>query len=422
MSSRHVKRKCYSETNPMILIIFFFILSATILDFVLGSVTVSSEERLFAHLAYFCALALMCVELFVLFTQGKIVFSNFVKALFAWLLLVSAAFVLSQGKSFQTILDYFKHIYWGISGIYAYQMVFRGKLSKKTVVTFFLFVTLILACRSLLLVYSHGLEVINMSWTEQQDDDIKNMLSELMNKNSFMMIWMFPLIFYDDSKRGIHYIVIGSVFLCTFFSMKFGVFAALLAALIALFFYQSLVLKTIAKKTATSFIMVFFLVFGGLICTWDSLSTRLESKLDRGQLDSGRSDHWQIILTQFWEAPMENKILGHGFYQVAPTLEKMYGARFFAHSDWIETLYDFGIIGILLLINLHMSIFLKLCFAIRIRHKMTKPLILTFCFLFFPSFVTMTIIGVPLFTLYFTFGVILAEIDRYPHPLLRQNQ
>lgn len=74
-----------------------------------------------------------------------------------------------------------------------------------------------------------------------------------------------------------------------------------------------------------------------------SILSRLESMSEDG--GSGRLVIWNSIIQNFIYSSQEEKWFGHGFHAVFYNLQP-FGVRRFAHNSFIETLYDYGYVGV----------------------------------------------------------------------------
>lgn len=57
---------------------------------------------------------------------------------------------------------------------------------------------------------------------------------------------------------------------------------------------------------------------------------------------SGRIDIWESVIEGFKESPLLKKLFGHGYHSVAI----LRGRGQLAHNDFLEILYDYGVIGL----------------------------------------------------------------------------
>lgn len=78
---------------------------------------------------------------------------------------------------------------------------------------------------------------------------------------------------------------------------------------------------------------------------------------------SGRTDHWEMALFYFGIERNPISILtGHGYCAVEQALGKSAQS---AHNDFIEVLYDYGVIGFLLYLSIHICLIRRMVFLIR---------------------------------------------------------
>ncbi len=73
---------------------------------------------------------------------------------------------------------------------------------------------------------------------------------------------------------------------------------------------------------------------------------------------SGRSRIWRQVMSYFQDSSVLEKIFGHGFHAVFYEIKPLGIARY-AHNSLIETLYDYGILGLILILVLIWKIISK---------------------------------------------------------------
>ena len=62
---------------------------------------------------------------------------------------------------------------------------------------------------------------------------------------------------------------------------------------------------------------------------------------------SGRGLIWRTVMQHFMDSPVPQKIFGHGYHSVAYTVYIWAQAHSMAHNSYMETLYDYGVVGLL---------------------------------------------------------------------------
>ena len=106
------------------------------------------------------------------------------------------------------------------------------------------------------------------------------------------------------------------------------------------------------RKRAAFFMMVVCACFVGMYVI-EKFNVNIISRLASISEDggSGRTKIWNIVLQEYNRSLFLQKMFGHGFqavyYNVKPS-----GISRFAHNSYLETLYDYGGIGLLLVIIL----------------------------------------------------------------------
>ena len=85
---------------------------------------------------------------------------------------------------------------------------------------------------------------------------------------------------------------------------------------------------------------------------WDTLVYRFISD----PTGSGRADIYALTFQGWANADIINKIVGFGFYSVPQYLGMTRGSEIHAHSDWVQLVYDHGMIGIAIYLFLFFSL------------------------------------------------------------------
>ena len=83
---------------------------------------------------------------------------------------------------------------------------------------------------------------------------------------------------------------------------------------------------------------------------------------------SGRDVIWNIVLQAYKESNFMERLFGHGFQSVYYSLRPGGFSRF-AHNSYIEYLYDYGIIGLAILLVFVMSM---IVFTVKLMNRKSK--------------------------------------------------
>ena len=78
-----------------------------------------------------------------------------------------------------------------------------------------------------------------------------------------------------------------------------------------------------------------------------NLLLRHQHDINSGTLGSGRDVFWKIVWDDFWIKDI-NIIIGNGFNSVPVLLKEKFGLAIGAHNGWLDFLYSFGIIGVII--------------------------------------------------------------------------
>lgn len=169
------------------------------------------------------------------------------------------------------------------------------------------------------------------------------------DNTGYSALYLIPL-FALNLKNTKNIFFISVAFLLVLLSFKRGaMFMGAIAYILAIFF-MVLGKKDFLKIAAENIIKVKFavivlsaIIIFGVIEYWDIIIYRFLAEKTVG---SGREIFYRLIYNAWLEADWINQLFGFGFFEVPELLSWAYGAPLYAHSDWLELLYDHGIIGL----------------------------------------------------------------------------
>lgn len=160
-----------------------------------------------------------------------------------------------------------------------------------------------------------------------------------------------PMVYLLCSKR-ISVLFSLSVAFLMLISMKRAAFLIIIIGLVTYYLLSIHMQKNVVRRSKRYVILIAVLLlmsFLGMIIIDRmelNIIDRLLSSLDDG--GSGRIKIWKLILERFNQSSIVDKIFGHGFHAVLYEIEP-FGIQRYAHNSFIETLYDYGVIGLSLL-------------------------------------------------------------------------
>ena len=113
--------------------------------------------------------------------------------------------------------------------------------------------------------------------------------------------------------------------------------------------------KRIIRTTVCILIAIFAVIF--IQYAMDNLDIPILNRLSSISTDggSGRVDIWRYLIKKFQASSTTEKVFGHGFHSVLYKVKPLGHARF-AHNSYLETLYDYGIVGAAMLIAISIGL------------------------------------------------------------------
>jgi O-antigen ligase len=171
----------------------------------------------------------------------------------------------------------------------------------------------------------------------------------------YCLVTLIPVLMFLKNKR-LSFIILFITLVCTVFSNKRGatiIMVLIILPLISNIFggIKNRILKYIII-IGTVVVMVFSLYYIGNTYVEGRLVERFNQIEETG--GSGRTEIWGNILTSYQSSSTIEQMLGHGHYAVNEA-----GFAGAAHNDFVEVLYDYGVVGLLFYLLLHLCLIRK---------------------------------------------------------------
>jgi len=211
------------------------------------------------------------------------------------------------------------------------------------------------------------------------------------NLSVYTLLWCVPLLAVQkrtNLNKIFLFLSIVSIFLCF---KRGAILALLLSTFIFLLFYF---LQNRSFKTGFRILFLFL----GIVLILTSVLTIINetrpdffkkriSDIDNyEQLGSGRATFYQVIFNSYFRSfhsSSEKFFLGHGSRSVQKILGEFYrGEGAYAHSDWLQMMHDYGLLGISILMWLHFSIIRLVYTGIKTKNQMVPALAMTYTIFF----------------------------------------
>lgn len=168
------------------------------------------------------------------------------------------------------------------------------------------------------------------------------------------------------------YLFVENKKVCTVFSVIVSVLmlftvkrSAFIVTILGIGFYYLLTIRQEEKNLKRAKKMIGFILLAMVIAL---LGIYIVNRLDLGIIDrilhiyddggSGRTRIWEVVLNAYNKSTQREKVFGHGFHAVfyyVPT----FGIKRYAHNSYLETLYDYGQIGLTMIIMIVITLILS---------------------------------------------------------------
>lgn len=338
-------------------------------------------------------------------TNNKIIYSvkNSIscKVSFIWIILYTIYFIISVlTKGTEGIrIYYFSSIIWLILGIIIYT-ISKTDDEEKGLAIMIKYSTILLVLLFIRFMY------LFVSQTGGSSEELKNTIPY------YLMYLSIPVLL-KNSRVG-KYILI---FLIAFFILLSTKRGPLLLMILSggmtylLTNNRSLIFKIISISSIAILISVVgFIIFPDLIDKFIGRFDVSDLNSDQGldDLTSTRSIIWAILVDYWISSDISHQICGFGLNAVPEYLEMLtfHNLKIFAHSDWVDTMFNLGGIGLFTFLLFHIALIKEIRKALKYKNKYAHSMLygyLMFCFsnFFTGSLVSFTTIWFSLFFFYF---------------------
>ncbi len=317
------------QIHKSILLLSLFALTyINIFDYISSTFYLNSLDQTIDQNLYDIAAKYSRILLMMLWSATLLNFRLLFNCTIARILLIYASMVLAHSIFAQMIIN--PVLYTAVYSFLGFSFFFytsRRRILKTSHLTYYCYVNIVLLLPSVIIDILHFKNVSNQGY------DILHLL---------------PYI-YLAKPHKLSPLLLMMITAGVFLSMKRGAILAICISIIYIIyhFFKNGKLSTVYKKISLlyglltiSFCLAF--IFG------DKLILRF-SDIGTDNAGSGRLFLWQLLLDNWVNAEISDKLFGFGVQATNNYLGQVY-ANFYSHSDWLEMLYNYGIIGFLLFI------------------------------------------------------------------------
>jgi len=182
------------------------------------------------------------------------------------------------------------------------------------------------------------------------------------DNTGYSLVTLLAGVLFFTKKKYIFPITIFIIISGALFCGKRGAIVVLFVALLPLVKY---ILTSYSRNVIRKMAFIVFAILASLIAVYffgDYFSAAM-ARFQKLEEDggSGRNTMYMLYLTRFWESDFIHELFGHGLYAGVWGNGRKYAfIGLLAHNDWLEMLYDFGIVGCFLYILIFISVFVKI--------------------------------------------------------------
>ena len=206
------------------------------------------------------------------------------------------------------------------------------------------------------------------------------------DNNAYTLLAFFPLIYFNQQKniRKILFIVL---VLAICFSLKRGAILALFLCLIVSYFFESRILmkKNFLNKVIR--VSISAIIVWGLFFIYSNFSYLFNERMldlygDNESFGSGRGSIYNLIWRDWLDSgSILTYLFGKGYNSVHDVSKLYYGSSLNAHSDFLNFLHSYGLLGISLLLAFLINQIKTIRKLYTIKNKLVIPYFLLFIIL-----------------------------------------
>lgn len=349
--------------------LILFALSVALTMFSMATGDEESQQLLGFNYSYYLV-PLLGVNLIIIFTHlssFRLVGMN--KFIFFWMIIVSLSAMLMGRNVFLTLI---RVNIWTTSYFAAFILARSYQKTIDSIVWCFFIVYIIS-----FLFFWQGKIV--------QSVEYKYGLASTSNA-IYCLVTIIPILMLLKKKWLLMLLVL-LTFVSTVFSGKRGATLILLLSLIP----QLRSVFSKKKKSIGSTFVIIALVAGITFLLFYISQTILNgvlvNRFTEDETGSGRTIIWLNVLQAFTDSSFFEQLFGHGFYTV-----NSLGYATAAHNDFLEVLYDYGLLGLLFYTLIHLYLIIKMLRLRKERNALFLPYVVMYLIFFTMSMISILIV------------------------------
>ena len=290
-----------------------------------------NERGIWGYIAILCMLMIECLGLMKIFTKEVNILNRpHLLIVFSWLLYAILVTLLTSSDLF---LDLRSILWWPMIYFVFYWISVKSDAQKRIQELIIFFIPLLFIISSLIYFSLRSAALTQLSF----------LTSDSVDNSIFYIVLLIPLLFLLSMRKK--YILLIVAIISTLFSFKRSAILSLFAMIVVCVYIDCFYHKKISfTKSILLSIIIFSIIIGGVIYLDQLVGDVFFERFDTVAEDqgSGRLEIFNNVIEKIEHRPFEDKLMGTGFNSVIQNYS------FSAHNDFLEMLYDYGIIGFLL--------------------------------------------------------------------------
>jgi len=340
---------------------------ACIVDWLFPSDESNSAKRLIPHVLRLAVMLVLFGYCAVRLRLRDLSQSSVIRCALLFAGMVLLHFVVRPDLNYFLTLTLAKHMYWFIGLVAFYLMTLRSEITERQ--------TNVLISVLLFLTSMHSIG----EWFVTQQ--------LYRNSDAYLILWLIPLLLLQKRPGIISILLVLLGGFAIAFTMKRGASIALgLSMLVFLTAKMRLAPKEAKKYLGLMCVLALMVAAMYSYRRIDAVTRWTAPGGGLSRLTSGRTVFYNTIVLGWQQGSILNQAIGAGFYSVPDFLgESWYGSAIYAHSDWLEILYDYGALGVVVFACFHVSIVSLVVKAVRMRHACAPALAMGYAIFFLVS-------------------------------------
>lgn len=290
-----------------------------------------NERGIWGYIIILCMLIIEGLGLMKIFTKEVNILNRpHLLIVFSWLLYAILVTLLTSCDLF---LDLRSILWWPMIYFVFYWISVKSDAQKRIQELIMFFIPLLFIISTLIYFSLRSAALTQLSF----------LTSDSVDNSIFYIVLLIPLLFLLPMRKK--YILMMVAIISTLFSFKRSAILSLFVMIVVCVYIDYFYHKKISfTKSILLSVILFSIIIGGGVYLDQLVGGVFFERFDTVVEDqgSGRLEIFNYVIEKIEHRPFEDKLMGTGFNSVIQNYS------FSAHNDFLEMLYDYGIIGFLL--------------------------------------------------------------------------